>query len=338
MCSKFKDFFPIYQTNSQNKKEKIKQLSDEIEDNYETWADFESALGQYTLKFDKKTKKDFLNQIKDFETEFMDYLNLQEQTLSFEKSEEIAKIMLKALHEYYKVGVLPSESSLNISNLLNKYSNQQRIYNFINFNYTFALENCLKTIPDNVIMRRKHYSEEIVDRIGKIVHIHGDRNANPIIGLNDVTQIANEELAKDTRFTKYIVKPAVNELLRNGNDGTATAIVNNSQIICIYGMSLGETDKKWWTLILKWLNAVSERQLIIFAYDEKYKQNTQFDWIEKEDDIIDMLSHYSENVEMVENLRPRIHIAVHKNIFEIDLAKEHREIMDLAVEKVLANV
>ena len=50
-----------------------------------------------------------------------------------------------------------------------------------------------------------------------------------------------------------------------------------------------------------------------------------------------MLSSYSNDIE-VEKLRSRIHIAVHKNIFEMDLVKQHREMCDLAVEKVLAEV
>ena len=51
MKSRFKDFFPIYELLSKNKEPEIKQLSDEIDGNHETWADFEAKLGEYTLKF-----------------------------------------------------------------------------------------------------------------------------------------------------------------------------------------------------------------------------------------------------------------------------------------------
>ena len=49
-------------------------------------------------------------------------------------------------------------------------------------------------------------------------------------------------------------------------DEEATSIINQSKIICIYGMSLGETDKKWWKLIGQWIRRL-EHYLIIYYYD-----------------------------------------------------------------------
>ena len=40
MESKFKDFFPIYEAKSLNKEDRIKKLSQEIGNDYDTWADF----------------------------------------------------------------------------------------------------------------------------------------------------------------------------------------------------------------------------------------------------------------------------------------------------------
>ena len=97
MKSRFKDFFPIYKEKSQNKEPRIKQLSDNIEGNYDTWADFENALGEYTLKFTQENKQNFIDQIKDFETEFIAYLKWQESTLSFKDTDRIANIVLEAL-------------------------------------------------------------------------------------------------------------------------------------------------------------------------------------------------------------------------------------------------
>ena len=339
MKSRFKDFFPIYQFLSQDKKPEIKQLADEIGGDYETWADFESKLGEYTLEFTPKTKQNFINQVKDFEQEFIMYLTDQETTLCFDDAERISNMMKEALSNFYLNDNLARESENKIKDLFSAHFLDEHIYNFINYNYTSVLSDALNTIPQTIVRKRKTVRGDRNDKIGRIVNVHGKCNSNPIIGLNDVGQIANKDLAKDERFTRLILKPSLTQLLRQGNDTEATLLIKKSTIICVYGMSLGATDKKWWDLILSWLSGSAERQLILFDYDEKYTANTQFEWLEKEDYFIDRLSKYNINTSVdVEKLRPRIHIAVHKNIFALNLAEKRDKITELAIEKVLANV
>ena len=323
MKSKFKDFFPIYKEKSKSKAKRIKQLSDEIEGNYETWADFEKALGEYTVKFTPETKQNFIDQVKDFETEVIAYLEDEENRLCFDESDEISRVMLEALTKYYSVNNIAPESTETIAGTYSNHVGENHVYNFINFNYTDVLKKCLDTITGKVVCKRNHGNAEKVDKIGEIVHVHGKNKLYPIIGVNDVSQIANQELAKDSRFTKRIVKPSLNKYLRLGNDGKASNIINQSTIICVYGMSLGITDKKWWNMILSWLHGNSARQLVLFDYDNDYSTATQFGWIEKEDEIIDKLSEYNNSKSIdVENLRSRIHIAVHKNIFQMNFFEE----------------
>lgn len=67
----------------------------------------------------------------------------------------------------------------------------------------------------------------------------------------------------------------------------------------------------------------TNKDLIIYDYDDKYSQKSQFSWPQKEDSIIDKLSELTKDTKIdVEQLRSRIHIAVHKNIFEMDLTKK----------------
>jgi hypothetical protein len=67
--------------------------------------------------------------------------------------------------------------------------------------------------------------------------------------------------------------------------------------------------------------------LVVFDYDKDYNESTQFDFLDKEDSIIERFGLYGEEEKInVESLRTRIHIAVHKNIFELNLRKEESEI------------
>ena len=336
--SRFKDFFPIYKNKSQNKDDRIKQLSDNIESDYDTWADFEKALGEYTKEFDLESKQNFIDQIKDFEAEFVEYLKWQESVLSFKNSDKISQTMIDGLTKYYSVDNLAVDSNIAITKIYNKFSGEQHFYNFVNFNYTSLLSKTIKSIPGSIVCKRKHNgNNEKTDKIGQIIHVHGSYDKMPIIGVNDVDQIANKELAKDARFIRYIVKPIMNQNLRQGNDRDATTIINNSTIVCVYGMSLGATDKKWWNLLMQWLAGSSDRQLVLFEYDDKYTSTTPYGWLEKEDSIMDKLTQYNSNKGLtVENLRSRIHIAVHKNIFQMNLPYKKDDEYGTLMEKVAA--
>ena len=331
-------FFPIYKDKSQNKGDRIKQLSDNIEDNYDTWADFEKALGKYTEKFNLENKQNFIDQIKDFESEFVEYLKWQESVLSYKNSDRISQTMINGLTKYYSVDNLAVDSNAAVTKIYNKFNGDPHTFNFVNFNYTSLLSKTLKTLPDGIVCKRKYNgSVDKIDKIGKVIHIHGSCDKMPIIGVNDETQISNKELAKDMRFVRYVVKPLMNQSLRHGNDRDATTVINNSTIICVYGMSLGATDKKWWDLLMQWLASNQDRQLILFEYDDKYTSMTPYGWLEKEDYIMDKLTQYNSNKGLtVENLRSRIHIAVHKNIFQMNLPYKKDDEYGTLMEKVAA--
>lgn len=321
--SKFRNFFPEYVKKSKNKKDDIKQLSEQIGSDYDTWSDFEIQMGRYTANFDKDNKHLYTKQFRDFQTEFVNYLKGEEEKLSFDESEKIAQMMINALTNFYSRLNLKDGSYNTINNRMINTSSNERIYNFITFNYTYTLENCLKTIPEGIVKSRRKNGSVITDKVGKIVHVHGTIDNAPIMGVNDASQIANKELAKDERFIRYLVKPTLNMLHRTNQDSDASSIISSSDIICIYGMALGATDKGWWEKVLSWLKSGYESQLVIFDYDPNFSESSQFDWIDKEDSILDKLSQYVQGTQIdVEKLRPKIHVAVHKNIFEMNLRRE----------------
>lgn len=322
--SRFKDFFPIYKILSENKSEEIKKFSEDINEDLDTWSDFESALGEYTTQFSKKSKAVFLKRLEDFELEFIKYLKGQEENLLLHN--KIGLDFKESLANYYSTKVLHPESSLKIDKVYVNYANQSRIYNFINFNYTNLLEKCISKIPQNIVSKHKYNEREINDKIGKIIHIHGTYGLYPIIGVNDSSQIKNKELAFDPRFCRYLVKPTLNEALGQGNDAIATELINKSSIICVYGMSLGSTDKKWWDCILTWLYSHAERQLVIFVYDELFSTDTSLGFIAKQNELIDRLNSFNLNKSFnVEKLRHRIHLAIQKNIFSFQAVNLYDE-------------
>lgn len=320
--SKFSDYFPQYIKESANKTKSLKDLSKRIEENQKEWSYFEKKLGEYTEEFTLETQEVFKQQLRDFELGFIKYLREEEKTLVCDQ-QKIKEIFGKAFLNFYKDGNLTPGSEEAIIVQYKRYNQDNRIYNFINFNYTDILEKCLESFPDRLISKRTVNNFSYVDKLGQVVHIHGYKDKLPLMGVNDVSQIKNKELAEDKRFVRFIVKPLFNKANRTNYDKQAMNLISNSQIICIYGMALGETDKDWWKVVLTWLHNEGNRQLIIFSYDEKYDTSSQFDFLEKEDAVIDKFSEYvAEEKINVETLRARIHIAIHKNIFEMNLRKK----------------
>ena len=335
MATSFKQFFPVYCAKSLNKDSSIKQLSEEILDDEDAWSYFEKQLGQYAEKFDDKSKGIFFSQLNDFTSEFITYLRGQEGRLSFDNKQLISKTLVHALTGFYKNGNLHTDSEDCIETIFRKTAGDVHVYNFISFNYTNTLQLCLETLEEGVVNTRKYSNATRIDKIGKVINVHGTKDSFPIMGVNDVSQIANEQLATTSSFANRLVKPQINTRLRMNNAGRAIDILNNSRIICIYGMSLGETDKDWWDRVVTWLHNDAARQLVIFNYDDKYSTSLPMNWLDKEDEILELLTLYNKNKGIsVDKLRSRIHIAVHKNIFEMQLTEKSDQIYEEAMKQL----
>ena len=330
--SRFSDFFPEYKKRSVNKEKRIKALSQNIAEDYGNWADFESMLGEYTSEFTDETKKDFLDQVRDFEREFSNYLKEQEEGLFFDNAEEIAEVMRNGLCNFYSSDVLPVVSHNVLKNSFANHQTENHIYNFIVFNYTSVFEKCVNLIPNGVVRTRKTPSGEKTDSIKSVVYVHGRIGDYPLMGVNDVTQIKNQELAKDKRFVQYITKPLLNSAHRLDRDANATQVIQESTVVCVYGMSLGKTDKKWWQVLIQWLKSSPARHLVVFLHDQEFSTNDQFGRIEKENELIDKLAGYASGVN-VEALHPRIHIAINKNIFETKINNYFSHLLQLMHEQ-----
>lgn len=320
MKSCFTDYFPQYcEAAEKSANETMKALAEEIKSDEKNWSYFERQLGQYTSRFTKDTKGKLLEQLRDFEMGFVKYLTEQENNLEFTNTDEISKVMTQALTGFQRQ--LHMASRAQIDDLLKSKSTEKRVYHFISFNYTSVLEKCLQTITGGILQTRKVGNTEYRDVIGEIVHPHGYVDECPIMGVNDDSQIANKDIAQDPGIAKYLIKPETNKAQKMNFDSVAKSVLNSSDILCIYGMSLGETDALWWKRVMTWLNASSAHQLVVFTFDPSFSPASHIDWMQREDRIVDTFRQYIGPGMNMEQLRARIHLAVHRNIFAIDLSK-----------------
>lgn len=235
--TRYTDFYPYYLG-----KKHGDLLFNAIADNYENWADLEVFLGQFLNQITPDDIDAFLDSKGVLENDLAEYLKAEEQCVSISEKATCTDFSQK-IAGFYKE--FSSKDQSEFTSWQKTISSVIR-YHFISFNYTDALDKIVnqakkQTFPGTHTCSSTRYQDEL----GNILHIHGTLINNLILGINDVTQIANPTLHDKKRLTDYIVKPSVNDSLGEQQTETAKRIIDNSDYVCVYGMSLGDTDRLW---------------------------------------------------------------------------------------------
>lgn len=305
----YKDFYNVYCKEKESDTGIIKHFKADILRDADTWADFESAFGEYA--FYLEDEEEYIQLFENFVDAFSEYLKTEEESFDETKKEEILRGMKKALTSYYHIHLA---DRMPIENLIGQYNTT---FNFITFNYTQCLDKCVETVQ-----AASNVKERINGEIGEIVHVHGYTEPDLIMGVNDSSQIENEAFSKDSTILNELVKPRQNQIIRMNYDYNATRVINQSKIICVYGMSIGETDKKWWELIMNWLQGNPDRHLIVLKHEAEKRQ--VFRWRRFVDRTREYLFMYGGvSSEKRASLESQIHVDVDRDIFSMDLRKQN---------------
>lgn len=153
--------------------------------------------------------------------------------------------------------------------LLSNYPDENRRISFITFNYTDTLERILSRIPDKPLHTWKHKSTSYSYLLNRnIIHIHGTTEVAPILGVNDTTQIKNQELLKTPQFKDFLVKAESIQALGYLWQNQVETLISNSKYVCVLGMSFGATDAKWWRKLCQWLAKDSYRRIIVYWFEK----------------------------------------------------------------------
>ena len=314
--TQYSDFYKYYIQHSTNHK-----LSKEIQADIKRWADLEYELGKYTAKIRFDEMNSFLVEEDHLEQILADYLENECKKIKIDtpqKKEKIAIQMQDYLMNFYKG--LNNEQKKHIK----KYFSMKREsieYSFINFNYTDTLEKILKITEDVVTPDIGVHEAELggiySHSIGKHIHIHGTTSEEMVLGVNDESQIANKQLCKSSYFKELLIKPESNRRYGQNKIETAKAIIDESMIICIFGMSIGKTDKMWWEYICKWLSGNRDRRLIIFVKKKDTFRKTKKNVFSGENTILEkMMDNVTEIGETWNVIRNQIYIEFNTEIFK----------------------
>jgi len=252
----FSQFVKEYCHPLQHDSKVITKFKETIDKDKNSWGDAEREFGRTTKSFIEQgcNANDFYECYDDFCFQLSRYLQSQEKRINFDKQSS------KALSGF--------SSAINISKILKPYTEVQRNslleainhipgqfeYSFIDFNYTGTLDACFNLLQSNsaVLGKRTFGGVAHQNTIGQLIHVHGTTTSNMVLGVNDESQIEGIDLFRGygPEYIAQLIKVQTNEMNEENSDSKAASLIQSGDLIYIYGMSLGETDKLWWDRIL----------------------------------------------------------------------------------------
>lgn len=270
----YQDFYDHYlATNSTDPA--VAKMKDYLKaERYNTWADLEKGLGLYTAKVEnaEEMKQVFY----DISDSLKAYLKRENDSFSV-SSDALNNSVMRSLIDPQNA---LAEGMMRSLTRFRGSSSSTDTVNIISFNYTNTLERICRFRGTGQV---KFQSGSHPGYLLSIRHIHMSLNdMDVIMGVNDESQIVGKEILDD-QIRSMLIKPYINEQLQTLVDEECKSLIDSADLICLFGVSVGETDLLWWKRIGRRM-ASSSARLIYFAYDR--------DNVRRNNELIDKVQYY----------------------------------------------
>lgn len=270
------------------------------------WSNFEMDLAKFAAKC--STETDVINCLRNFKQFTENYLAKEQNAALYDRMRD-PKDMQKALAEFaisleeFYTNNYPNITA-NIESILN---NEQITYHFITFNYTVIL--------DFLIGNIKNYLSKGI--ISPAIHIHGKLRENVTFGIDNEQQLPELPYSLTGRGRRALIKPVFNSEFDKQRMENAQEVIKKSDVLCIYGLSLGDSDLMWRKAICDWMIDNPQHHVFLYIHGDSSKKPSQADErMDYEEDIKESLfkSWGIEN-RYISLFSSQLHIPVSKNIF-----------------------
>ena len=297
-------------------------ILENIKNNSDLWSNLELGLGEYTQEIadDIGKLEKFFDEKFQIDTMLMKYLRIEQERIDWENNNSIQKVrndFSKYIYNFYNL-FTPVERD----EILKICSNSNSAYKVISFNYTNVIKKCIDLISNNI----------------ELLYLHGSlEKNNAILGVNDSEQIKNDFFKNSDEMLICMNKLEINNDIGEYTISKAKSILKNSNIICIYGMSIGDTDKYWWQEIINNLKEGLTEMVIIFSYIPDLNINNRVKHRRAKKDIQNQLLRYcSDDEQLVDELRSKIKVLCNSEMFKMNfILKDSDEFEKLLKENEL---
>ena len=204
----------------------------------------------------------------DFCLSLAKYLKQQQGRIDWnQNSQSIGEAFVKSINSF-KSNFPPVETQ-NINNHESKFAGAY-VFNFINFNYTDTLYQCINAVKNNKlnIGNRVFANASHTSSIGQLYNVNGTVDNYMVFGVNDETQISDKTIFESysAEYMGQLIKSETDRLNGQNTYNNVKELISKSDFIYIYGMSTGITDKRWWEMICEWLLLDNNHQLFIHKH------------------------------------------------------------------------
>jgi len=280
--TRYTDFYPIYIEPHLDDKDEVKLFKKLIREEWEKWSDFELGIGEQSVEF-KHGGDEFLNCISHFIAKFEEYLIKELERVDLNKINELTiALFVKSLLCF--PDEFDTDEKLDKYNAVVEACKNEGVLNFLHFNYTNIFDELYKKSKNEFqsclgqLGFRNKYS---VEELGQNIHVHGEIGKQPVLGVYNSEQIKNVTIRANESVMSGLIKSSFFELRKRGlRESTIPAnigkrLIKKSDVICIYGCSIGETDKFWWLEIGSWLKK-NNRLLVIIDFLPNINERSTF--------------------------------------------------------------
>lgn len=146
-------------------------------------------------------------------------------------------------------------------------------YQFISLNYTTVFDRFLDSAKHShePFLRRAIGNVAYVDNAGDVLHLHGiieeGMGQEIVSGVARSENLANREFANSPQETELWVKSNKNRsIYGNNKNNNSKAIINSTDVFCIFGCSLGNSDSYIWEMVGHRLRGSTSASVVLFDY------------------------------------------------------------------------
>lgn len=253
MATSYPEFYKYLTEKVKDGSALLNKMKSVITEDTSLWSDMERGLGKFTSIANNTEEFD------DFYFELNEHLQnyLQEENERFSPTSDLKtkfQTDFTTISKY--LGALDKD---RYNAFVRRFSFSSKDISVITLNYTDTLE---KMLSINATVTTKSFSNNT--NLRNLIHVHGRLGESIIIGVNDETQMDNEDFRDNDDIKDCMIKLQSNRIMKETRHIQCENLIANANIIVLMGVSLGETDLYWWELIGK--NLINRKNLALIQH------------------------------------------------------------------------